>query len=198
MHGLSKRISKLFKFRDFFRIQAIVKNSLTVGVFMFKFSHPTLIVVSGLIWLAIGSFLMSIGLNFLVESGKAPTGTYAFLDWLAKWFDGKDQAVVLLLVAGLLIGYLKGRMVLGKAARKGADRIRSFPNPTSLVSIYSARYLVLIAIMIGIGISFRVFNLSHDIRGFVDIAIGAALLNGSMIYFRIASQVYREESRRII
>jgi len=158
---------------------------------MLKLSHPMLIVLSGLIWLAIGAFLLSIGLNFLVESGKAPTGSFAFLDMISRLAGGKDQAVITLVVTGLAIGYFKGRYVLGKAARKGVDRILSFPNPSSIASIYSARYLILIAVMMGIGISFRVFNLSHDIRGFIDVAIGAALLNGAMIYFRHAAQVYR-------
>lgn len=159
---------------------------------MLKLSHAMLIVLSGLVWLAIGAFLLSIGLNFLVESGKAPLGSYAFLETLSKWFGGKDQAVLTLVVLGLAIGYFKGRFVLGKAARKGVDRILSFPNPSSIASLYSARYVLLLAVMMGIGVSFRIFNLSHDIRGFVDVAIGAALLNGAMIYFRYASQVYRD------
>jgi len=162
---------------------------------MFKFSHPMLIVISGIVWLAIGAFLLSIGLNFLVESGKAPTGSFAFLDLLSKWFGSKDQAVLTLVVLGLAIGYFKGRFILGKAARKGVDRILSFPNPSSLASIYSIRYIALLAVMIGIGVSFRIFHLPFDIRGFIDVAIGAALLNGAMIYFRFASQVYREGKR---
>lgn len=155
---------------------------------MFKLSHTTLIVISGLIWFAIGVFLMSMGLNFLVESGNAPQGTFAFLDFLTQFAGAKEQAVLLLVVIGLMIGYLKGRYVLGKAAKKGTDRIRSFDNPAPLTSLYSARYLILLAVMMGIGLSFSFFNLSSDIRGFIDVAIGAALINGAMLYFKYASE----------
>ncbi len=160
---------------------------------MLKLSHTILIVISGLIWFAIGAFLLSIGLNFLVESGNAPLGTFKFLDFLGKFIGGNEQAVLFLVVIGLMIGYFKGRFVLGKAARKGVDRIRAFENPAPITSLYSARYLILLGVMMGIGFSFRFFNLSHDIRGFIDVAIGAALLNGAMLYFRYASESPRTQ-----
>ena len=84
----------------------------------------------------------------------------------------------------LMIGYLKGKHVLGKSAVRGIERIRAFPNPTSLGNIYSAKYYVLLAIMIGLGLSIKYLGLPHDVRGAIDVAIGAALINGALIYFR--------------
>ena len=38
--------------------------------------------------------------------------------------------------------------------------------------------------MVFLGISMRFLPLAQDIRGFVDLTIGAALMNGALLYFR--------------
>jgi hypothetical protein len=59
----------------------------------------------------------------------------------------------------------------------------------SLTQIYSPTYYLLIGIMIGLGLSLKIFGLPIDIRGLVDVTIGAALINGAMLYFRSAFQL---------
>lgn len=151
---------------------------------MLKFSHKTLICISGLVWFAVGIWLLNLGLNFLL-AGKS--GYYPLLTSLAPYFGGTEVSALALICVALIIGLLKGRHVLGKSARQGIARIRTFANPMSLASLYSAKYYILLAVMIGLGISMKWIGLPEDIRGFVDVAIGSALINGAMVYFRGAA-----------
>lgn len=155
---------------------------------MFKLSHTTLIVISGAIWMAVGCFLLPLGLNLLV-GGIVPEqlrqgAEYPLVDVLAPFFGARENSILVLIVFGLYVGYLKGRHVLGKSARRGIARIQAFPNPTSLANIYAWPYYLLLALMVGLGMSIKYLGIPNDIRGVVDITIGAALINGAMIYFR--------------
>ena len=131
---------------------------------MINLSHRTLIVISGAVWLLIGCWLLQLGLNFIVEGG---------LPELAK---------IGIITLALLIGYLKGKKVLGKSAQKGIQRIYSLSNPASITKIYKPSYYLLLGSMVGIG--FLAKFLPLDLRGFIDTTIGAALINGSMVYFK--------------
>ncbi len=99
-----------------------------------------------------------------------------------------ENSVIILIALGMLIGYSKGRYILGKSALKGIERIRSFPNPTEITNIYSSKYYILLGLMIGLGVSMKYLGIPADVRGTIDVAIGAALINGAMIYFRHAVQ----------
>lgn len=154
-----------------------------------KLSHTKLIVISGLVWFAIGFYLLQLGLNLLVESASAISGNHPLIEKLIYVVGNGQNAALFLVLLALLIGYAKGRYVLGKSAQKGVDRIRAFPNPAPLARIYSPKYYLLIGLMIALGVSIKFFGFSNDIRGFVDTIIGAALINGAMIYFRLAQAV---------
>ena len=114
---------------------------------------------------------------------------FPLLHSIAPYFGGKEQTATILIALGLLIGFFKGRFILGKSAKRGVERICSFPNPTSLSNIYSAKYYILLGGMVGLGMSIKFLGLPNDIRGLVDVAIGAALINGAMIYFRSAVEM---------
>ena len=157
---------------------------------MLKMSHKALIIISGLIWFAVGCSLLPLGLNFLLQAVQnrryLGTDSYPFLNFFSSFTSDIENVVIILIALGMMIGYFKGRYVLGKSASRGVDRIRTFSNPTSLKNIYSAKYYILIAIMIGLGMSMKYLGIPMDVRGFVDVAIGSALINGAMIYFRLA------------
>lgn len=157
---------------------------------MFKMSHKALIIFSGLIWLAVGCFLLPLGLNFLLQAiqntYQHSDSGYPLLHLFTSFTSNVENAVVILIAMGMLIGYSKGRYILGKSAIKGVQRIRSFPNPTDLKNIYSSKYYILLGAMIGLGISMKYLGIPADVRGTIDVAIGAALINGAMIYFRMA------------
>lgn len=157
---------------------------------MIRLRHNYLLIISGLVWLAVGSSLMMMGLNFLLSGTKGDRSlesSYPLLDSMAPYMGNLEQAALVIVALGLFIGYFKGKFVLGKSAKRGIERIQSFPNPTSLSNIYSAKYYILLAIMIGLGMSMKYLGVPSDVRGFVDVAVGAALINGSMFYFKAAA-----------
>lgn len=154
---------------------------------MLKVSHTTLIVLSGLVWLVIGCTLLSVGLNFIVESilrDNLLTLQRPILDRLAPYAGGLDSAVLAWMTFCLLIGYMKGRYVFAKSVQRSVDRILTLPNPVSLSQIYTRKYYMLLGAMVFLGVLFRLTPL--DIRGGVDMTIGAALMTGAILYFRNA------------
>jgi hypothetical protein len=150
-----------------------------------KLSHTKLIVISGLIWFVIGVFLLRLGLNLIITSLDG-LGNYPLINLLRPYLSTVENVALLLVVLALMIGYFKGNYVLGKSARRGVERIRSFPNPTSIANIYSAKYYILLGAMVALGISIKYIGLNPDVRGFIDTIIGSALINGAMIYFKLA------------
>lgn len=154
-----------------------------------KLSHAKLIVISGLVWFGIGVYLLQLGLNLLLGGVNNPDlslSQYPLLRTLSPYTGSLESAAIVLVVIALFIGYFKGRYVLGKSAKRGVDRIRSFSNPASLLNIYSWQYYILLGSMVALGISIKYMGLNHDVRGLIDAAIGSALINGAMIYFKLA------------
>ncbi len=151
---------------------------------MFRFSHKTLIIIAGAIWFAVGTFLLTLGLRFLVDSAALKHSPLPLLNLFASWTGNHDFAAIAAIAIGLFIGFFKGRFVLSKSVDRLVARISSFPEPAPLSKIYNLPYLLLISSMICLGIAIKYFEVPYDIRGVVDVAIGAALINGSMLYFR--------------
>jgi hypothetical protein len=136
---------------------------------MLKCSHATLVYLSGLVWLVVGIALLRLGLVLLMGSGMEAT------------------LLTIVGVAAFVVGYFKGRFVLGKSAVKGVERIRQMPNPSPISQIYSPKYYILLGGMILLGVSIKYLGLPNGVRGFIDVAIGMALLTGALIYFRHAA-----------
>lgn len=158
-----------------------------------KFSHKTLILISGLTWLAIGIFLLSLGLHFILDTVRDPSlcsiaGRFSVSHVMTRWIADKTQAAMLLIILALSIGYIKGRTVLAKSAKRQMKRVTTLPNPASLKYLYGKGYYILIAVMIALGVSLRYLPITLDTRGFIDTIIGSALMNGAMLYFRALSQ----------
>ncbi len=157
---------------------------------MFHFQHKTLIIFSGLVWLIVGCFLLPLGLTLIADGAQkeilVSSSSLPLLQYLARGFGGMEQASVFLIAMCLGIGFFKGRYVLSKSVNRLVNRIRSFPNPTHFSKIYSPAYLLLLGSMVLLGMVIRYFHVSNDIRGAIDVIIGAALINGSLLYFRMA------------
>jgi hypothetical protein len=158
---------------------------------MFKVSHTTLIVLSGLVWLVVGCFLLPLGLNFITEIllKENATQPHPVLHFLAPYVGGLESAALIWIAFTLLLGFLKGRRVFAKGVKRSVNRILSLPNPTHLSKIYTPAYYLLLGSMVLLGVIVRFAPL--DIRGGVDIAVGTALINGAILYFRQAWLVYR-------
>lgn len=153
-----------------------------------KFSHTALIAFSGLLWLAVGFYLMPLGIKFLIQSTEAGGDNLYLLKMITGMGASLESASLVLIAVGLAIGYAKSRAIFSKTVAKGIAHIRSLPEKASLTKVYTPRYLVLLAIMIFFGLSMKWFNVPLDIRGLVDVAVATALINGSMMYFRNATQ----------
>lgn len=155
---------------------------------MIKTSHNTLYALSGLLWLGIGVMLLNLGLGFLMHGFQGSVfvedGYSSLIKKISTFTGGFDYAAIFLVILSLLVGFTKGRFVMQKAALKSAARISKLPNPTSFLNIYNRSNLILIAIMVGLGMTMKYLALPYDIRGSIDIAVGSALMQGSLAYFR--------------
>jgi len=155
------------------------------------------IIVSGLTWLAIGSLLIIKGLKFMMQALvliKSPP----LLLWMGQMAGSITQGGALLISAALFIGFIKGRMVLSKTVQRIVLRLRALPSPLSMAEAYDRKYVILLGAMMALGMLFRFLPIGLDIRGTVDIAIGSALINGAMLYFRearVRTLVQKEEDR---
>lgn len=161
---------------------------------MIKLRHEALITIAGTVWLIIGLFLFSLGLRLIVANAalyEMKEASTPLLRMLAPLFGGGHQAAIVLIVLGLFLGYFKGRFALKKTANRAIARIHSLPNPSPLHHLYNYKFYLLIALMMGLGMLLRVSHIPNDVRGVIDLLIGAALINGSLFYFKQA----RREAR---
>lgn len=158
---------------------------------MFQASHRTLLIISGLVWMAVGLTLLNTGLVLMMSgfqtqpfSADAYSG---FFTWFAQFVQGPDNAAISLIALSLAIGFFKGRLVLQKAAAKSFDRIRALANPTPITNLYTKQNLMLLGGMMFLGMSMRFLNPPCDIRGAIDVAVGCALMQGAVSYFQYAA-----------
>lgn len=153
---------------------------------MIKLSHAALAFLSGLVWMAVGCFLLPLGLKLLLI-GDGP-----LIEALSASLGGAEQVALILVSLALFIGFMKGRHVLAKSAVKGIERLQTLPNPASLAKIYSPKYYLLLGGMVLLGLSIKYLGVPNDIRGMVDVAIGAALIQASLVYIRFAVNCWRK------
>lgn len=149
---------------------------------MLGMKHRGWIAFSGFTWLLIGMGLIYKGVQYfafaLFESDS-------LMHRLKGVFGSVEQAAGVLMGVSLLVGFLKGRFVLSKTVARVSSRIASLPLPIRVRDVYSLAYLGLIVGMMGLGLLFRFLSISSDIKGMIDVAVGTALVNGAILYFRI-------------
>ncbi len=141
-------------------------------------------IVSGLKWLGIGVMLLMKGLRLTVSAAEQTTLATPLLKAILPIAGTRHQAALLIVCAALFIGFIKGRTVLAKTVARIADRINLHPEGLTIRQAYDQKYWIILCLMMGLGIFFRVFTIPSDIRGLIDIAVGSALINGAMLYFR--------------
>ncbi|MBF5059950.1 hypothetical protein [Candidatus Neptunochlamydia vexilliferae] len=155
-----------------------------------KLSHRNAILFSGLLWFGVGILLLTKGIGYLVEGGNAVlAGThqgFSLIQQMGRFSNDPKQGALILICLALLVGFFKGRVVLKKTVNRIVNRIRSYPSPISLKEMYPKSYFFLIGGMMGMGMVFKFLSLPLDVKGFVDFTIGAALINGAMLYLRAA------------
>jgi hypothetical protein len=147
-------------------------------------SKRTWFVISGVTWLGIGVMLLMKGLRFTVAAAEQTAVSTPLLKWVLPMVGSRHQAALLIVCIGLFIGFIKGRTVLAKTVTRIAGRINSHPEGLTLNQAYDRKYWIILCLMMGIGMAFKVLTVPIDIHGLVDISVGSALVNGAMLYFR--------------
>lgn len=126
-------------------------------------SHRTLIFCAGTLWLIIGIFLLITGVSL---TNLTP-----------------------LLLSATAVGYLKGRFILSKSAKKQVKRICGLKAPLSFKHLYSKGYYFLIFGMMAMGMGLRFLPFPTAVRAFVDIVVGLALMIGALQYYLSARAI---------
>lgn len=145
--------------------------------------HRGWIALSGCLWMVIGIFLLYKGLGFISYAVFTPD---SLCHKFADVFGSPNQTGTVILAIGLFIGFLKGRFVFSKTVARVVRRIASLPLPIRFSQVYGPSYWILIGFMTGLGFLMKFLPIPLDVRGLVDVAVGSALVNGSMLYFRSA------------
>lgn len=141
------------------------------------------IIFSGAMWFVVGIFLLLFGVKLVVLSCLEIT-PHSLITKISSIGKNREQAALIIVGSGLIIGFMKARFVLSKTVRRVVNRIHSLTQPIKFSEVYSLGYLALIASMIALGMAMRWLSVPSDIRGLIDIAVGSALMNGAMFYFR--------------
>ncbi len=153
-------------------------------------THKRAIVISGFIWLIMGSFLFYKGITLMFFALKTLfSHTYqgfSLILWMAALFGDLKRGIIFLFFLSFFIGFIKGRFVLCKTVKRVVLRIKAKTLPLSLCHLYSKGDYVLIGCMALMGMSFKFLPIPLDVIGTVDLIIGSALVNGATLYFREA------------
>ncbi len=159
---------------------------------MFAMKHRGYIALSGFMWFFMGIYLLFKGLHYITEAAFLEN---SLCSKMGPMFGSPQRAATVLLVVGLVVGFLKGRFVLVRTVRRVVARIASLPLPIAFKDAYARSYWLVIAFMMALGMTFRFLPIPIDLKGTVDIAIGSALVNGAMLFFRAAKAIYDTGSR---
>lgn len=153
-----------------------------------KIRHVHAILFSGLIWMGVGIFLLTKGIQYLVISGNQVLNNahqgFSLIHLISRFSKDREQATLILIAIALVLGFFKGRVVMKKVVNRVIERIRSHPSPIPIRKMYSKGYFILLGSMILFGTLLKVLPLPLDVKGFIDFTIGAALINGAMLYVR--------------
>lgn len=123
-------------------------------------------------WTLIGTGLLLLGTDLAARS---------------SWLAGHPLGLISLMVSALGLGYLKGRFVLAPVAGRTLDRLADRAGGGRLKSIISAlglRSLLLVAGMMLLGILVRRSGLWPELRAWVCLAIGFALIWSARVYWQ--------------
>jgi len=158
-----------------------------------RLKHVPIVVFSGCLWFFIGIMLMTKGINAAIQGSLFPSST-VFMPFLTKHLGDSTQSALSIIVSGLFLGFLKGRFVLSKSAKRVVERLLVIPEPVPIKQVYSLKYSLIILGMVGLGMSMRWLSPPLDIKAWVDTIIGSALMNGSLFYFRFAFMLQKQKA----
>lgn len=118
----------------------------------------TLLLLSALLWTAIGCMLFLRGILLCLGLGPGS---------------------VFLGISAVFVGCLKSLFILDKAATRGVERILKFQDGTCLGAVYSVTTWILVLCMMGLGVMIRNSSIPADFVAFIYLAIGWGLFFSS-------------------
>lgn len=151
---------------------------------MYRFSLKTALFLLGFLWLLAGVMLFTKGVTLL----QHPSTFFSQFSWMPK-----KELPILLLCLGLFLGQFKARTVLRKAANKRIEEMRA-RSAFSFFQVFNLQYFLLIVIMSSLGMLLNFLSTPSDLRGFIDITIGTALMQSSFFYFKATRQPKTNDS----
>ncbi len=124
-----------------------------------------LILVSGLVWVAIGIMLNALAINWLSELHIASTWLY--------------------IVAGVILGLIIHHFGFLKIVDRNLGRIKSLDPKTCVFAFMSWKSYLLVIIMITMGILLRHSPIPRNLLSIIYVGIGLALVLSSIRYLRV-------------
>ncbi len=121
-------------------------------------------------WFLMGAFLFFKAINMLHTL------------WQKQGEGTSKIGLILWACSAVVIGFFKGNFLLRKSAFKMMSRIATLDDKKGFFHVYSPKYLLLLASMMGLGVLLRLFPISPMIHSFCNLAIGSALMTGSSWY----------------
>lgn len=136
------------------------KNKYKPGV-----KRKYLILVSGLVWVAIGIMLNALAINWLSELHIASTWLY--------------------IVAGVILALNIHHFGFLKIVDRNLGRIKSLDPKTCVFAFMSWKSYLLVIIMITMGILLRHSPIPRNLLSIIYVGIGLALVLSSIRYLRV-------------
>lgn len=109
---------------------------------------------------------------------------------LARQRDGRSTALLGAILAGaVVVGWLKGTLILRRSAARNLARIARLPEPLRAWQAFTPGYVLLIAGMILLGVAIRAGAAQGWLGGWASalgiyVAVATALASSSTAYFR--------------
>ena len=131
----------------------------------FKVSHTVHIALSAFLWSFFG-----LDMNYVASK------------WLVYF---SNEVMINLIIIGVLLGLSMAIFLFNKLVKKNIIRIKNLPEKSNILYFQSLKSYILIAFMIGLGITMRKSGLVPDyILCPMYITIGVALFTSSFIYYK--------------
>ena len=134
-------------------------------------STRTRLLAAAVVWTAVGAGLAAAGGRWLLATGG----------------DGAGPA----LIAAGVVGWAKGRFVLGPRARANAERIAAGSETASLFEMFTPATWLLVGGMMAFGYGLRHSGLPWPVLGAIYAAVGVALLVGAVPCWAIRMRLGR-------
>ena len=127
---------------------------------------PVLFIRPAILWATGGFVLIKQGLGFL------------------HTLQLDTMTLVVGVTLAILLGFAKGKFVLGKASIRNILRLQALKEPVRPIHVYPLKSWITIALMLLISISLTIFEAPIFARALVNLGIGMGLLVSSTTYLR--------------